>query len=236
MLDSKPDASSAHIVVNIASLPSTLTALGGAGCKRGFVAGGAWDAGGACVWACAGAGAGVCAAVGNAMATHNPSKDISRRSFFMPFAAAFPWVSRSFDLRPWRFSARAYQGAVHVLSRCCGTISNLPSRFAPVKETHTHFLPVGSRNACLLTLHLVTVEMRPNAARMALSDDSPSPKKSSDSLWNTAGRNCHSSYSSRSARSRQCNAALAGRRAEFCFGSNAAGQKAPLPGSPTHGG
>ena len=35
MLDSNPDATSAHIVVNIASLPSTVTALGGAACGVG---------------------------------------------------------------------------------------------------------------------------------------------------------------------------------------------------------
>jgi hypothetical protein len=39
----------------------------------------------------------------------------------------------------------------------------------------SHFLPAGSCNACLFTSHLVTVEMRPNATRMALSDASASP-------------------------------------------------------------
>ena len=105
MFDSKPAASSAQIVVNIASLPSTLTVLCGAILVRSRGAG-TCVAGGVCVCTCAGigAGAGACPVAGNAITAHNPINTIGRRSFFMPFAVVLTRASRYFDLRLSRLS------------------------------------------------------------------------------------------------------------------------------------
>src|SRR5713226_7231800 len=107
MFDSKPAASNAHIVVNIASLPSTLTVLCGAilvlRCGAGSCA-----ADGAFLFStCAGtgAGAGACAAAGSAITAHNPIHTIGRRSFFMPFAVVLTRACQCFDFRLSRFSA-----------------------------------------------------------------------------------------------------------------------------------
>jgi len=107
MFDSKPAASSAQIVVNIASLPSTVIVLGGAlrvrcrGAGPGVCAGG----GGACVCTCAGTGAGACPAAGNDIAAHNPISTIRRSSFCMPFAAVLTRAGSCFCLYLPRFSA-----------------------------------------------------------------------------------------------------------------------------------
>jgi hypothetical protein len=87
MLDSNPDASSAHMVVNIASLPSMVTALGAAAVRRETPGGAAFA--GACVCTSAGAGTASCAvAFDNTAAAHNPASTAIRRSFFMATAAA----------------------------------------------------------------------------------------------------------------------------------------------------
>jgi len=63
------------MVVNIASLPSTLTVLGGAVRVRGRGAG-AWATGGVVDCTCAGTGAGACPAAADAIAKHNPTSPI----------------------------------------------------------------------------------------------------------------------------------------------------------------
>jgi len=65
------------MVVNIASLPSTLTVLAGAVRVRCRGAG-AWAAGGVGDCTCAGTGDGDCAAAGNIIAKHNPTRAIRR--------------------------------------------------------------------------------------------------------------------------------------------------------------
>ena len=71
------------MVVNMASLPSTVTVLGGAFRLRGT---GACGSAGAGEGVCAGAGAGVCPAAGSTVNTQNPNTAICRLSFLIPFA------------------------------------------------------------------------------------------------------------------------------------------------------
>ena len=106
MFDSKPAASSAQIVVNIASLPSTLIVLGGTVRVPCRSAGPGVCAGrGACVCTCPGTGAGACPAAGSAIAAHNPINTICRSSFCMPFAAVLTRAGCCFCLCLPRFSA-----------------------------------------------------------------------------------------------------------------------------------
>src|SRR5207245_5942335 len=93
MLDSKPAASRAHIVVNIASLPSTLRRLCRAVRVRGSGAG-AFTGAGVCDGTCAGDGAWACPGDGKTIAAHNPISAIVRYIFFMPFAAVLTRASR----------------------------------------------------------------------------------------------------------------------------------------------
>src|SRR5207302_10932717 len=81
------------MVVNIASLPSTLTVLGGAVRVRGRGAG-ARAAGEPGDCTCAGTGDGACAAAGKTNAKHNPTSTVGNRSIFMPFAAVLTPTSR----------------------------------------------------------------------------------------------------------------------------------------------
>lgn len=81
------------MVVNIASLPSTVT-VRSAGVRARLGADGAWAWSGACVWTCAGAGAASCAATGNAQVANSPISAMRRRRFFMLSAADLIWTNR----------------------------------------------------------------------------------------------------------------------------------------------
>src|SRR5882724_8956629 len=76
--DSNPAASNAHIVVNIASLPSTVTLIAGADRSRD-------------VGCCAGAGGVACArtAIGANTHAHSPA-NIHRRIIFLTLLPQFP--------------------------------------------------------------------------------------------------------------------------------------------------
>ncbi len=81
------------MVVNIASLPSTVTVrCAGVPVRAGADGTFAW--GGACLGTCAGAGAASCPAAGKAQVANSPISAIRRRRFFMPPAAVLIWTNR----------------------------------------------------------------------------------------------------------------------------------------------
>src|SRR2546429_5583368 len=86
MLDSKPEASSAHMVVNMASLPSTVTVVSAGACAREATAG-ACILRGVFVCGCDGASGGPFEAACQAMVGPSPKRAVSPR-FFLPDAAA----------------------------------------------------------------------------------------------------------------------------------------------------
>ncbi len=157
MFDSNPAASSAHIVVNIASLPSTLTAVGAAACVRERATG-----------VCGGAGVGAadCPAADDAITAHNPNRAIDRCSILIPFAAVLFRASRCLDLRMWWFSAwKGISGSGVCPVTMLRHNVNLPSPSSPVKESRSLFLSAAWCNACLFCWHLLTVKMRPRHTR-----------------------------------------------------------------------
>ena len=119
--DSKPAASSAHMVANMASLSSTLTAFCGAGCSRSELAG-ASGLRGACLCGCAGACGVLCAVVGNATVAHSPKSAVSRRALIIPVAAA--------PIRASHFLFSAFgvsqHGRKHLGGQCPLTMLRLP--------------------------------------------------------------------------------------------------------------
>src|SRR5256884_5688489 len=82
MLDSKPEASSAHMVVNMASLPSTVTVVSAGACAREATAG-ACLLRGVCVCDCDGASGGPREAACQALVAPSPKNALSP-SFFIP--------------------------------------------------------------------------------------------------------------------------------------------------------
>src|SRR5207237_10147106 len=86
-LDSKPDASSAHMVVNMASLPSTVTVFsaGACACEEG---GGVCVSDRACSPACTGTCLVPCAAACHAAVAQSAKSNASCLVFLIPAAAA----------------------------------------------------------------------------------------------------------------------------------------------------
>ena len=98
MLDSKPEASSAHMVVNMASLPSTVTVVSAGACAREATAG-ACILRGVCVCDCDGASGVPCEAACQAMVAPSPKSAVSP-SFLIPAAAALTRASRLLYFSP----------------------------------------------------------------------------------------------------------------------------------------
>src|SRR6266481_3563927 len=160
-LDSNPAATSAHIVANIASLPSTVTALGGAALWRGRAAG-EGAGGGACVCTCAGTGA--CPAAGKAIAAHSADKTILFVVFFILLAAVLTRTKGTFSACSVSRHGCVCPRDDPLLSQRRGILSIY--RRPPLPSRNRSHFPLRFRcNSCLFSRHLLTVKMLPKPAR-----------------------------------------------------------------------